>query len=299
MAFIEEAEARGAPWYCNISIFDPHHSFNPPGAYLQPYLERLQEIPLPAWVPGELADKPPIQSQDHQGAYGGTCGFPFPHMSAQDRRVLRAAYWAMCDLIDAQLARVLTYLDRLAARERTLIIFTSDHGEMLGDHGIYLKGPYFYEPLLRVPCVLKGPGVSRGLHSDALVELIDLAPTILEAAGLERHPGMQGQSLWPLLRGQAETHRNAVYSEYLDAMCPSTAIPPPGPPWCVPGATNSWSTMPTTAENSMIWGQTRASTAIAGTTQPWPASKANCCSSSTIARRPPSTHCQAVLLPGR
>jgi arylsulfatase A-like enzyme len=104
----------------------------------------------------------------------------------------------------------------------------SDHGEMLGDHGIYLKGPYFYEPAIRVPLIIAQPGViAGGRRSSALVELMDIAPTLLEAVGLERARGMQAQSFWRLLTGEADLrqHRDDVYCEYYNAM-PARQSPP-------------------------------------------------------------------------
>ena len=125
-----------------------------------------------------------------------------------------------CDLIDEQVGRLLEALEATGQLENTIVIFTSDHGELLGDHGLYLKGPFFYEPSIRVPLIVAGPGVRSGARSPALVELADLAPTLLDAAGLERHPGMQSRSLWPLLSGQAslDRHREDVYCEYYNAL---------------------------------------------------------------------------------
>ncbi len=85
----------------------------------------------------------------------------------------------------------------------------SDHGEMLGDHGLRLKGCRFYEGLVHVPLIVSWPGQLRaGLRSAALVELLDLAPTLLEATGLPIPAHMQGRSLLPLLAGQAEPDRH-------------------------------------------------------------------------------------------
>ena len=109
-------------------------------------------------------------------------------------------------------------LGRTGQLDDTLVIFTSDHGEMLGDHGIYLKGPYFYEPAVRVPLIISHPGrIAAGRRAAALVELVDLAPTLLDAAGLPRHPGMQGRSLLPLLSGATDRHRDDVYCEFYNA----------------------------------------------------------------------------------
>jgi arylsulfatase A-like enzyme len=142
-------------------------------------------------------------------------------MNDTDHRWVRAAYWAMIDVIDTQIGRLLDFLEETGQRENTIVIFTSDHGEMLGDHGIYLKGPYFYEPAVRVPLIVSGPGMlNNGVRSDALVELVDLAPTLLEASDMKPYAGMQGQSLLPLLTGKnaLDTHRDDVYCEYYNAM---------------------------------------------------------------------------------
>ena len=206
------------PWLFSVNCFDPHHPFDPPEDFLRRYLDRLDEIPLPNYVPGELETKPRWQQVDHVGAYGGQFGFyPFRDMAESDHRLIRAAYWAMCDLIDVQVGRLLAALDRSGRREDTIVLFMSDHGEMLGDHGFYLKGPFFYDPAVRVPLIISQPGtIAPHRRTPALVELVDLAPTLMEAAGLAPLKGMQGRSLWPLLTGKSplDRHRDDVYAEH-------------------------------------------------------------------------------------
>lgn len=221
MSFIRSAERFQQPWLFSVNMFDPHHGFDPPLAALERYRAMLADIPLPNYVEGELDNKPVWQRIDHTGAYGGRAGYPYPDMTAADHRWIRAAYWAMIDVIDRQVGRLLDLLEETGQRENTVIIFTSDHGEMLGDHGIYLKGPYFYDPAVRVPLIVTGPGMlNSGVRADALVELVDLAPTLLEASGIEVPIGMQGKSLLPLLTGQTplQRHRDDVYCEYYNAM---------------------------------------------------------------------------------
>ncbi len=224
--FIERYADYAHPWLFSINIVDPHPGFNPPEVCLEPYLSRLDEIPLPDYVEGELDGKPSYQRERHgKTRYGGysetDVGDPHEH------RMCRAAYWAMCDNIDAHVGLMLEALERTGQRQDTLVIFTSDHGEMLGDHGLYVKGPFLYDPAVRVPLIVSWPGVVReGVVSPALVELADLAPTVLEAAGLDRLPGMQTRSLWPLLTGRqaADRFRDDVYCEYYNANPDETAI---------------------------------------------------------------------------
>jgi len=221
ISFIERAPTFGRPWLFSVNYFDPHHPFDPPRELLDQWRDRLDEIPLPNFVEGELDDKPVFQKMDHRGAYNRRAGFDWRAMSETDHKLVRAAYWAMCELIDRQVGRLLETLERTGQADNTIVVFTSDHGEMLGDHGIYLKGPYFYEPAVRVPLIMAGPGLASGARVSALVELGDLAPTLLEATGLEPSPGMQAKSFWRLLAEglPAEPHhRDDAYCEYYNAM---------------------------------------------------------------------------------
>ncbi len=130
-----------------------------------------------------------------------------------------AAYYAMIEQIDDHVGRMLDALERTGQRQNTLILFTSDHGEMLGDHGLLLKGCRFYEGLVHVPLIISWPGVVReGIRKDALVELTDIAPTLLDYAGLEKGPKMVGRSLRSLLESDADSHRKHVRCEYYKAL---------------------------------------------------------------------------------
>jgi arylsulfatase A-like enzyme len=136
-----------------------------------------------------------------------------------------AAYYAMIELIDHNLGRLLEALERTGQRENTIVVFMSDHGENLGDHGMLLKGCRFYEGLVRVPLIISWPGhLVSGLVSDALVELVDLPPTLLEASGSPMPRRMQGRSLMPILTGQADphVHRDTVRSSFYHTLTPGT-----------------------------------------------------------------------------
>ncbi|MBI5723086.1 MAG: sulfatase-like hydrolase/transferase [Planctomycetes bacterium] len=215
--FIEAAKACETwnPWLFSVNIFDPHPSYRPLDEYLAPYLERLDEIPLPSWVEGELDSKPGYHKKSYDSGKLSTKG-----MTQRQLRLIKAAYWAMCDHIDANVGKLLAALERTGQRDSTLIIFTSDHGEMLGDHGKMIKGPYLFDGAIRVPLIFSWPGrIPQNVRSGALVELTDIAPAILDAAGLPADPAMQGRPLWPMLTGNAplDRFRDDVYCEYYNA----------------------------------------------------------------------------------
>jgi len=216
--FMQVAAEHKTPWFFSVNIFDPHHDFDPPEELFNRYLKKLDQIPLPNYVPGELDNKPPFQKVDH---LGNNSDIDSTQMSPDEHRIIRAAYWAMCDLIDMQVGRMIDALKQTNQLDNTIIIFMSDHGEMLGDHGIYLKGPHMYDPAVHIPLIISNPKLFPARRTAALTELTDLAPTILELAGLPIHPGMQGRSLLPLLRGgggRTSSHRDDVYCEYYNAM---------------------------------------------------------------------------------
>lgn len=218
--FIRCSPAVGRPWFFTCNFEAPHNPFDPPESFLKRYLEKLDDIPLPRYTPGELDNKPAFQQTDREGVWGaGSGNFAYEKMSDRDHRMIRAAYWALCDHVDYEIGRVLAALRETGQLDNTLIVFTADHGEMLGDHGFYFQGPYFYPEMVRVPLIISGAGIAKPVRAASFAELVDIAPTVLEAAGLPRYAGMQGRSLWPLLTGRApDAHREDAYSEYYQAI---------------------------------------------------------------------------------
>ncbi|MFP6668571.1 MAG: sulfatase-like hydrolase/transferase [Pirellulales bacterium] len=209
---------QGRPWFFNFNCFDPHHPFDPPAEYLDRYCPA--DMALPRCRSGELVTKTTYQRLDHQWAHNNPGEFHTAGMADDDHRQVKAAYYAMIELIDDQIGRMIAVLEETGQLDNTLIVFMSDHGEMLGDHGIYFKGPHFYEGAVRVPLVLVWKGRFKcDVRATGLVELVDLVPTLLEAAGLEIPQSVQGRSLTPLLRGEGDPsrHRDSVYCEYYNA----------------------------------------------------------------------------------
>lgn len=130
--------------------------------------------------------------------------------SLEKNRSIRQNYTAMCENIDRQAGLILGWLQARGELANTIVIFSSDHGEMLGDHGRWGKSVP-YQPSASVPLVVAGPGVSQGRVSNALTETIDVTATILDYAGLSP-TGMDGRSLRPVLQRGAASHRAVVYS---------------------------------------------------------------------------------------
>lgn len=216
---IEFLEANaGRPWFFSFNCFAPHHPFDPPKDYLERY--NPDDMPLPKRRSDELANKPGFQQLDARFAHNDPGGYDVANMSEQDQREVVAAYYAMCEHIDHEVGRILKALRESGQWENTIVIFMSDHGEMLGDHGLLLKGPHFYEEAVRVPLVMQWPGVFEAdRRPSGLVELTDLVPTLLDAAGLDIPERVQGRSLLPVLTGQADASeiRASVFSEYYNA----------------------------------------------------------------------------------
>ncbi len=219
MEFIDAALALQKPFFFSINYYDPHHPFDPPAPLLEKYVKRIEQIPLPNYTQGELEQKPLFAAKDHRGAYETPGNYPFAAMNERDHKMLRAAYYAMIDLLDQNLGRLLDYLEQKNQLENTVILFHSDHGELLGDHGMYLKGPYFYECNVHVPFVMAWKNhLPAGQKRFALTELTDVAPTLAQLCGMEPQPQMQGRSFAHLLHETAEdSHREFVYAEYYNA----------------------------------------------------------------------------------
>lgn len=200
--FLRERPDEAQPFFLWLNFYDPHHPFVAPAEYLARY--RPEALPAPVGRPGELATKPSIQTEASKESYAGHARGYRTYDAPEIQKII-AAYYAMVSLIDDEVARVLAALERQGLAEDTVVIFTSDHGEMLGDHELLLKGPMLYEGAVRVPLIMRWPGeLPAGERRRELVEWLDLCPTILSLAGLPPLPGNQGLDLLPLARGDAD-----------------------------------------------------------------------------------------------
>ena len=184
------------PWLLSVNPYDPHPPYDPPWEYYRRF--DPDTLPGPHFQDSDL---------DHQRSLA-EAGFQTEPMTPDEfdgagGRKAQALYYAMIEQLDDQFGRILDMLERTGQRENTVIVFMSDHGEALGDHGLAHKGCRFFDGLTRVPLIISWPGhLESDLRSDALVELLDVAPTLMELAGLPTPPEMQGRSLVPILSGR-------------------------------------------------------------------------------------------------
>jgi iduronate 2-sulfatase len=128
----------------------------------------------------------------------------------ESRRRMWQAYYASVTFMDEQLGRVIDELERLGLRESTAIVFTTDHGYHLGEHGFWQKGN-LHEEVVRVPLIFSLPGMKPG-RSSSLVELVDFYPTCTELLGVPTPEGLQGKSLVPILRNPQAAVRDTALS---------------------------------------------------------------------------------------
>jgi arylsulfatase len=178
------------PWYYFVSFVGPHDPFDPPTEYA----DRYRDSVMPPAVHDELEGKPNWVRRRQIAA------------SAEDTALSRQQYCGAIELIDDQVGLILNAIEARGVLDNTYIVFTSDHGEMLGDHGLYTKS-VAYEPSLHVPLIVAGPGIAGDRTSDALVELVDVNPTLCELAGLPPQENVDARSLVPVLAGEKTEHR--------------------------------------------------------------------------------------------
>ncbi len=197
------------PFFAWVSFAEPHNPFQA----AEPYYSMFPPESLPACRSGEEA-------------LGGK-GFRWQWLrKAWDRGVpdflaerdrARANYHGMLRLIDDQIRRLFEGLDARGLREKTIVVFCSDHGDFVGEYGLIRKGPDLPEVLTRVPLIVTGPGIARrDSRCEAHVGLTDIMPTLCEALGVPLPQGVQGRSLWPLLTGGTypEDEFRSAYAEH-------------------------------------------------------------------------------------
>lgn len=215
-----------APFFLWASFQDPHS----PLACPAPYCDRNdpQQVKMPIPAPDDWNHYSPHFAAKYAGVTKGmpqhAGGFHFPGggegvdlsaITEPQTREMIAHYYGMVNLIDEQVGRMMEHLRQRGLEDDTIVIFTSDHGELLGDHGLWLKGPYHYEGLIRIPMLWRWPGhIPAGEVIDSLYSHVDLAPTLLDMVGEQRAAGMQGVSQRKVLEGLEALVRKEALCEF-------------------------------------------------------------------------------------
>jgi choline-sulfatase len=200
---LERFKRNGESFFLAVGFYRPHTPYVAPKRYFDMYPRDRIELP-------KLSDAD--RSRTPQAAYRSA----FPEQDAMtddQRREAIQAYWASITFMDAQVGHVLDALDRLGLSDSTIVVFTSDHGYHLGDHGLWQKMSVF-ERSARVPLIIAAPGArARGVAVRGLAELVDLYPTLADLAGLKPKGPVDGASLAPMLQDPAATVKDAAFTQ--------------------------------------------------------------------------------------
>ncbi|HMJ08308.1 MAG TPA: sulfatase-like hydrolase/transferase [Pyrinomonadaceae bacterium] len=213
------------PFFLFSSFQDPHPPFAPPAPWCNRYDER--EVPPAKVKAGELDKLPPHYRLQRETSIvtQGSNGEP---MSATDpyRNECVAHYFGLIEMVDNEVGRIMEALSKNGLAETTVVIFAADHGEAVGDHGMWGKGPYHIDGVIRVPFIISAPGQFKGKQTfNDVVSLLDLAPTIYEIAGINFAPpspeapnapsALPGKSLIQLMKNGRENgqRRNVLIEE--------------------------------------------------------------------------------------
>ena len=203
------------PFFLQVSFPDPHHPFTPPGKYWDMYKPEEMTLPASFYSEHKLPQhvKWLYERRDSGAATKkGTAVFACDEREAKEALALN---YGSISNIDTQIGRVMAELERLSLLDNTVVIFTSDHGDFLGDHQLMLKGPIHYRGLTRVPFIWSDPQVPSvsGKSSDALTSTIDIAPTVLNRAHVRHFNGIQGQDMQAIANGIKDDLRDALLIE--------------------------------------------------------------------------------------
>ncbi|MFD2611940.1 sulfatase family protein [Paenibacillus gansuensis] len=218
-------QQKDRPFYLNLGFQDPHH----PHVLPYDFVNRVHPnaVPVPEARPEDDRNIPEHIPHFRSGtlidsrfngrfemAGNGKYAWGAYYSDEHKSRMTRAYYYSMVQLIDDQLGQILSALDDLGLTDRTLLVFTSDHGEMLGDHGIGQKGPLVYEGVTHIPLLMRYPHGFSSKQVDECVSLVDIAPTILDFAGVEDDIRRDGCSIKPRLQEGKPLARKGIRIEY-------------------------------------------------------------------------------------
>ncbi|MBN1934762.1 MAG: sulfatase-like hydrolase/transferase [Anaerolineae bacterium] len=194
------------PWCLYIGAIAPHDPYIVPQRYLDMY--DLDDVPLPPSFFDELADKPRIYQRMREMRFG--------QLSEREAREGIRHFWAYCTYLDDLFGQLLDALERTGQADNTLVLYTSDHGDYCGEHGLFAKGIPCFKGAYHIPAVIRWPdGIQNpGRRVDAFVSLADFAPTFIDLAGLPVDRHFAGRSLRPFLEDRTpDQWRDAIHTQ--------------------------------------------------------------------------------------
>jgi uncharacterized sulfatase len=231
-AALENYANSGDSFFLWSSFFDPHPSYLVPEPWASMY--DPAGLTVPDISPGEHEKNPPHFAMTQQespdfSAYREADGNAMhgfrSHLKDRDARARdMAVYYGMVSMLDHYVGRILNKLEALGLADSTMVVFTSDHGHLFGQHGLVAKGPFHYEDLVRVPFLVRMPGdtgsasearaaADPGAHVEAIQSLVDFAPTVLDFAGIKPPGSMTGVSQLRVWRGEQKEARDHAIVE--------------------------------------------------------------------------------------
>jgi|SaaInlStandDraft_4_1057021.scaffolds.fasta_scaffold05252_3 arylsulfatase A-like enzyme len=210
VTFLEERDAT-RPFFVHMSFQRPHAPIAPAPEYFDLYDPKDMVLPDSAfdYFENGFASKPAFMRK--RLAKG--CGYPLADPNQDRLKRCLASYYALITCIDMEIGRVLDALREQGELDNTIIFFTADHGDFAGEHGLFHKNFGIYDSIQRIPFLLSWPGGPGNTTCDALVESIDLYPTLCELCDVPLPPGREGISLVPVVDGRAPG-KDAVYCEW-------------------------------------------------------------------------------------
>ncbi|WP_188860013.1 sulfatase family protein [Marinobacterium nitratireducens] len=215
-AWLQENANGEDPFFMMVSFPDPHHPFNPPGKYWDMYSPDDMDVPE-AFRRTDWEVPPHVQALYEQRRTGRAALHGMNSIGSELDEALeaRALTCGMISMIDDAVGRILAALDASGERENTVLLFTSDHGDHLGDHRLLFKGAEQYRDITRVPFIWCDPAsATRGQRLKALGSTIDIPATILDRARINPFAGIQGRTLLPVIDGDNRHQRDVVFMQY-------------------------------------------------------------------------------------
>lgn len=203
--WLKQRKDEDQPWVLYVGFSHPHFPFFAKKEHWDYYDEKVKELPAAMKGPFDELNEP-LQAMRKY--------FKCDTVDEETLRRAHVGYYALTSELDENIGKIIETLEQLGLYDDTLIIYTSDHGEQLGNHGLWFKCS-MYEKSAHIPLIIKGPNVRKGAREDTLVSLVDIVPTVMQALDLPQPEEFQGRSLLNLATGKGDVERNDfVFSEY-------------------------------------------------------------------------------------